>query len=459
MERRKFLKFSGFGIGGAIVAGLGANMFGGFGSKENYYLKGNYAPVKELVTETGLEVIGNIPKDLNGLLLRNGPNPMIPPDAKKYHWFAGEGMLHGVRLDSGNALWYKNRLVSGNNSTANTSVISHADKIYAIVEAGSFPVEIDKEMNSLETKPFYGNRNAGFTAHPKLDANTGEMHAMCYDYANNFSSINYVVIDKDGNHKSTQEIEFPSKSMLHECAITENYMLVFDLAVTFSFYKLGRGYFPFSWNDNHQSRIGLLNRHNGSKKIKWFEIDPAYFFHTVNAYEDASGNVVVDAANYDRLFDTDWNGPFTESPPQLTRWKLNVQSGVSKKSRLDDRSVEFPRIHPDLSGKNNQFGYLLASRNASAPDFSSIVKYDFNNNSSTAYEFGLGHMGAEPVFVPSENPTSEDEGYLLSFVYNQAEDKSDLVVLNAQDLVSGPVARIKLPQRVPYGFHGNWVTL
>ena len=68
-------------------------------------------------------------------------------------------------------------------------------------------------------------------------------------------------------------------------------------------------------------------------------------------------------------------------------------------------------------------------------------------------------MGAEPVFVPSENPTSEDKGYLLSFVYNQAEDKSDLIVLNSQDLRSGPVARIKLPQRVPYGFHGNWVTL
>ncbi len=102
---------------------------------------------------------------------------------------------------------------------------------------------------------------------------------------------------------------------------------------------------------------------------------------------------------------------------------------------------------------------MLASANASTPDFSSIVKYDFNNNSSTAYEFGAGHMGAEPVFVPSENPNSEDEGYLLSFVYNQAEDKSDLIVLNAQDLGSGPVARIKLPQRVPYGFHGNWVTL
>ena len=113
---------------------------------------------------------------------------------------------------------------------------------------------------------------------------------------------------------------------------------------------------------------------------------------------------------------------------------------------MDDRSIEFPRIHPDLAGKYNQFGYLLASSNSSQPNFSSIVKYDLKKNSSTEYTFGAGHMGAEPVFVPSENSNSEDEGYLLSFVYNQADDKSDLIVLNAQDLNSGLQARIKLPQ-------------
>ena len=230
MNRRKFLKVSSLSLGGLAVAGIGVDM-SGITTKKNYYLQGNYAPVKNLISETGLKVTGQIPKDLSGLFVRNGPNPMSSVNEKKHHWFLGEGMLHGIRLDSGNALWYKNKLVDGNDSVANTSVISHAGKIYAIVEAGGYPVEIDQDLNSLNTKPFYGDRNAGFTAHPKLDPDTNELHAMCYDYANNFDTVDYVVIDQNGSHKKTQSIPFESRSMLHECAITKNYLLVFDLSL------------------------------------------------------------------------------------------------------------------------------------------------------------------------------------------------------------------------------------
>ncbi len=369
---------------------------------------------------------------------------------KKHHWFLGEGMLHGIRLDSGNALWYKNKLVDGNDSNANTSVISHGGKIYAIVEAGGYPVEIDQDLNSLNTKPFYGNSNEGFTAHPKIDPDTNEMHAMCYDYANNFDTVNYVVIDQNGSHKKTQSIPFESRSMMHECAI---------LSVVFDLYKLGRGYFPFSWDDNHQSRIGLLSRNGDSNEVKWFEIDRTYFFHTFNAHEDANGNVIVTAAAYGRLFDTDWNGPFTESPPQLTKWELNTKSGQAISTKLDDRSVEFPRINPSLVGKSNRYAYALASSNPKEPDFNEVVKYDFKNDTSEVYEYGPGKFGAEPVFVAAEGAKSEDEGYLLSLVYNQETDKSDLIILNAKEPKSGPLATIHLPQRVPYGFHGEWVNI
>ena len=381
MNRRKFLKVSGVMLGGLAVTSMGVDMLG-ITTKKNYYLQGNYAPVKNLISETGLKVTGQIPKDLSGLFVRNGPNPMGAVNEKKHHWFLGEGMLHGIRLDSGNALWYKNKLVDGNDSNANTSVISHGGKIYAIVEAGGYPVEIDQDLNSLNTKPFYGNSNEGFTAHPKIDPDTNEMHAMCYDYANNFDTVNYVVIDQNGSHKKTQSIPFESRSMMHECAITKNYMLVFDLSVVFDLYKLGRGYFPFSWDDNHQSRIGLLSRNGDSNEVKWFEIDRTYFFHTFNAHEDANGNVIVTAAAYGRLFDTDWNGPFTESPPQLTKWELNTKSGQATSTRLDDRSVEFPRINPSLVGKSNQYAYALASSNPIEPDFKEIVKYDFKNDTS-----------------------------------------------------------------------------
>ena len=458
MNRRKFLKVSGVMLGGLAVTSMGVDMLG-ITTKKNYYLQGNYAPVKNLISETGLKVTGQIPKDLSGLFVRNGPNPMGAVNEKKHHWFLGEGMLHGIRLDSGNALWYKNKLVDGNDSIANTSVISHGGKIYAIVEAGGYPVEIDQDLNSLNTKPFYGNSNEGFTAHPKIDPDTNEMHAMCYDYANNFDTVNYVVIDQNGSHKKTQSIPFESRSMLHECAITKNYMLVFDLSVVFDLYKLGRGYFPFSWDDNHQSRIGLLSRNGDSDAVQWFDIDRTYFFHTFNAHEDSNGNVIIEAAAYDRLFDTDWNGPFSESSPQFTRWKLNTRSGQVTSIKLDDRAVEFPRINPNLVGKSNQYAYALASSNTLEPDFKEIVKYDLKNDTSEVYEYGFGKFGAEPVFVAAEGTKSEDEGYLLSLVYNQETDKSDLIILNAKEPKSGPLATVHLPQRVPHGFHGEWIKI
>ena len=427
--------------------------------KQNVYLQGNYAPVKKEIIETGLKVTGNIPQDLSGLFLRNGPNPLSVPNEETHHWFMGQGMIHGIRLDSGNALWYKNKAVDGNDSLANTSVISHAGKIYAIVEAGSYPVEIDQELNSLDTKPFYGNKNEGFTAHPKLDPRTGELHAMCYDYANKFNTIDYVVIDKNGLHKKTQTIPFESRSMLHECAITENYVLVLDLSVTFSLERLGGGYFPFSWNDKHQARIGLLDRNDESKEVNWFEIDSTYFFHTFNAHEDQNGNIVLLATAYDRLFDKDWNGPLTESPPNLTRWILDIKSGKAQFTKLDERSIEFPRIHPDLVSKSNQFGYALASSDTKQPDFKEIIKYDFINDTSEVYKYGEGNFGAEPVFVAADGGVDEDEGYLLSLVYNLETDRSDLIILNAQELSLGPIATVHLPQRVPFGFHGDWIKI
>ena len=456
MDRRKFLKITGLGLGSVAVLGWGLNRFGIIGSKENYYLQGNYAPVKEIISEDKLEVVGSIPKELSGLYLRNGPNPMGSPNTKKYHWFAGQGMLHGVRIEEGKAIWYRNRLVGGDQS--NTHVISHAGKIYAIVEAGGSPVEIDKELNSLSTEPFFGTlQTEGFTAHTKFDSQSKELHGITYVFQRGSYQAHYVVVGKDGRVKRTDLLPLSSGTMLHECAITENYVLVLDLSITFSLYKLGTRYFPFSWNDDHQSRIGLLDRKKKSNEIKWFNIDPCYFFHTLNAYEDTHGNVIVDAMRYQRVFDEDWNGPFTEFTPLLTRWTLNLSNGNAYEQQLDDQPAEFPRIHPNLNGQFNQFGYSLGIGSQQKPDFGRIIKYDFAKNINEVYELHEGEMGAEPVFIPSENQTSEDEGYLMTYVYDRATDKSNLMIFNAQDINLGPIAQIKLPQRVPFGFHGSWV--
>ena len=454
MDRRKFLKITGLGLGSAAVLGWGFNRFNILG-KENYYLQGNFAPVKEMISENRLEVIGSIPKELTGLYLRNGPNPTSRPNVKKYHWFAGQGMLHGVRIEEGKAIWYRNRLVGGDQS--NTHVISHAGKIYATAEAGSSPTEIDKELNSLNTVPFFGTLQTAFTAHTKLDPESKELHGITYGFPSGSYEAHHVVVDKDGRVNKTQLLPLSSGTMLHECAITKNYLLVFDLCITFSFSKLARGYFPFSWNNDHQARIGLLNRKANNGDIRWFNIDPCYFFHTVNAYEDKEGNVILDAMRYERTFDEDWSGPFTEYPPLLTRWSLDLSNGNAYEQQLDDLPAEFPRMHPDLNGKFNRFGYSLGIGSALKPDFGKVIKYDLVNKTIEVCELGEGVEGAEPVFIPSENQKSEDEGYLMAYLYNKASDQSDLAIFNAQNIKSGPIGKIKLPQRVPFGFHGSWV--
>ena len=456
MKRRNFLVGSGMVVGGGSAV-WALDRYGIPSMHSNPYLEGNFAPVKEIVSADRLKVTGDIPKELTGLYLRNGPNPMNSPNSKKYHWFQGTGMLHGVRIEAGKALWYKNRLVQSGGFTPNTHVISHANKIYAVVEAGDKPVEIDAELNSLTNKPFNGTLETGFSAHPKLDSITGELHALCYDYASDLDNIHHVTVGADGGVKSTQAIPLPSRSMLHECAITENYVLILDLSILFSFYRLGRGYFPFSWNDEHQARIGLLDRHGNSSDVKWFDIDPSYVFHTVNAHEDGQGNVVLDAMRYQKLFDSDWNGPFGEHPPLLTRWTLNVSRGTSSEQQLDDIPAEFPRIHPDLAGRFNHFGYCLGIGPAKNPDFGRIIKYDLVNGSNEVVELATGKMAAEPVFIPAESQESEDDGYIMTYCYDRAMAKSDLVIFNARDLKSGPIAEIRLPQRVPFGFHGSWI--
>ena len=456
MKRRRFLIGSGMVVGGGSAA-WAFDRYGIPGTHSNPYLEGNFAPVREIVSADRLKVTGVIPKELTGLYVRNGPNPMGSPNAKKYHWFQGTGMLHGIRIEEGKALWYKNRLVQSGGFTSNTHIISHANKIYAVNEAGGRPVEIDTKLDSKDSQPFQGTLRTGFSAHPKLDLITGELHAMCYDYASDMDNVHHVVVAGDGRVKSTRAIPLPSRSMLHECAITENYVLILDLSILFSFYKLGRGYFPFSWNDEHQARIGLLDRHGSSSDVKWFDIDPCYIFHTVNAHEDAQGNVVLDAMRYQRLFDDDWNGPFGEHPALLTRWSLNVSRGTAEEQQLDDIPTEFPRIHPDLAGQFNRYGYCLGVGAAKNPDFGRIIKYDLANGSSEVVELGVEKMAAEPVFIPTENQESEDEGYLVTYVYDKTVDKSELVIFNAQDLKSGPIAKIGLPQRVPFGFHGSWI--
>ena len=422
-------------------------------SASNPYLTGNYAPVDVESTVTNLQVTGTIPAELEGRFLRNGPNP-VDIDPGDHHWFTGRGMVHGLRLRGGQAEWYRNRYV-GNG--ANTNVIGHAGHTLAIVESGGLPYELGYTLDSVGDNTSIGT---AYTAHPKLDPKTGELHAMCYDWANLRDHIRYVVVDAEGEWADETEIPLPGMTMIHDMSLTEHYAVIFDLPVTLNFVALGMGAsFPFRWDNEYEPRVGLLPRGGEAKDIIWRSVSQNYAYHPMNAYEDASGDVVIDIVRYDRMFDTDTRGPFGDSQPRLDRWTINPrnESGANtvREETIDARAQEFPRCHPDRNGQPYRYGYAVSAEQNNP--FSAIYKHDLATGQITEFDAGPGRHSAEPVFVPRENAMAEDDGYLMTYIYDEGKNTSELVILEAQDMAAPPLAQIHLPVRVPYGFHGNWV--
>ena len=437
----------------------------------NRYLNDNYGPVAEEVTTTNLRVTGAIPRELNGRYLRNGPNPLGPIDVAKHHWFSGDGMVHGVRLGSGRAHWYRNRWVRSTKviealgediagrelaGANNTHVIGHAGRTWALVEAGSPPVELTEELDTLGVNTFFGSlTDRGFSAHPKADPDTGELHAMCYRWPDWGDHLQYVRVGKDGRVARTVNIPVPGMPMVHDMSLTKNYVVVFDLPVTVDFGVAGAGSnFPFAWNDDYQPRVGLLPRNGDAKDIIWTNVGACYVFHPMNAFEDAEGRVVIDVCRYQRMFERDHNGPFGDSLATLDRWTIDPKTRRVNEVRIDDRAQEFPRCNASRSTKPYRFGYSVAVEGTRFP---SIIKHDLEAGTSTTFEFGVGRHGAEPYFVAREGAKAEDDGYLMTLVFDEVVGKSELVVLDARDLSRPAIATVHLPARVPYGFHGSWI--
>lgn len=472
----------------------------------NRYLEGVYAPLSEEVTLTDLEVTGSIPEHLDGRYLRNGPNPIGEIDPKLYHWFVGDGMVHGIRLRDGRAEWYRNRFVRGPGTAralgetvpdqrytvspigANTNVIGHAGKTLALIESGVAAYELTDELDTVGVCDFDGTLRGGYTAHPKRDPETGELHAVSYRLGQK-NTVQYSVIGVDGRARRTVDIEVTGSPMMHDFSLTERYVVFYDLPVTFDVEQavemtvpkalrlparlmmsalLGRvripdpvaarmpaapsadRRFPYSWNPRYPARVGVMPREGGNADVRWFDVEPCYVFHPMNAY-DSGDTVVLDVVRHPKMFATDHLGP-NDGLPTLERWTVDLADGKVRESRIDDRPQEFPRVDERLVGKRHRYGY--------APGFSAegeetLFKHDLVGHNSAARSFGAGKAVGEFVFEPNAADAGEDDGVLMGYVYDRATDSSELVILDAQTL--DDVAAIKLPHRVPAGFHGNWV--
>jgi carotenoid cleavage dioxygenase len=434
-----------------------------FGTGE-FFQRDNYAPVTDELTEFDLSVEGAIPAELEGWYLRNGPNPR----QATAHWFTGDGMIHGVRIEGGRAAWYRNRWVRTDSfkedfplynadgsrnlraSVANTHVVNHAGKTLALVES-SLPYEISNELETLGAYDFGGKLVDSMTAHPKICPTTGELHF--FGYGSIFEPyVTYHRADANGELTINRPLDTKAHTMMHDFALTAGHVVFMDLPIVFNLDVAinGEGDMPYRWSDEYGARFGVMRRDDPFGPIRWFDIDPCYVFHVANAH-DSGNSIVLQAVRYSELWRD--SGGF-DADGVLWSWTIDLEAGTVSERQLDDRAVEFPRIDDRLA--------TLPARYAVSVGDARLVRYDLTTGAAVEHPFGSAQSPGGPgeaVFVPSASgPADESSGWYLAYVYDPAREGSDLVIIDASDFTAPPVARIKLPHRVPYGFHGNWIS-
>ncbi|MEM7100200.1 MAG: carotenoid oxygenase family protein [Pseudomonadota bacterium] len=424
-----------------------------------FWLSDNFAPTFVEETATELSVTGSIPPELNGRYLRNGANP---ESGESPHWFLGNGMIHGVELSDGRANWYRNRYVQTpqlasfpadgtederSKSLANTHIIGHAGKILAL-EEGHWPYELTPDLETVGPYSYDGRLETGMTAHPKLCPKTGELLFFAYGMMPPY--LTYHRANAQGELVQSEVIEVKGATMVHDFNVTENFVIFMDLPLVWNLENFTSG-LPIQWSDDYGARLGVMPRNGTNADVVWYEIEPCYVYHPLNAYEEG-GNIVIDVCRSA----VSMKPGVPDAPPVLHRWEINTTTGNVHEAQQDDRSVEFPRVPDSLVGQKHRYGYT-AEFAAGLPAAAAFRKYDLQTGATCAHELGAGRQGGEPVFVPKASATQEDDGYLLSFVYDEAIARSELIIVDAATMDQEPVARVHLPNRVPAGFHGSWI--
>ena len=456
------------------------------------FFAGNMGPIVMECDAADLPVVGEIPPALQGTLYRNGPNPQFAPRDQNHHWFIGDGMIHSFAIDRGKVA-YRNRWVRtpkfqaeraagkalfgswGNPMTtdpsvlgkdsgvANTNIVSHAGRLLAL-EEGHRPFELDPA--TLEPKGYWdftGKGSGRFTAHPKLDPETGEMVFFGYSVGGFFSpTMAYGVISADGKVTRYETFETPYPSMVHDFMVTRGHVLFPVLPLTGSMERALSGKPAYAWEPAKGGHVGVLRRDARLAEMRWFKVDPCYVFHPMNAWEEGD-KIVADVMQYEAapLFPSPDGTPGDPDLAQarLCRWTFDLagNSDQVKRDYIDDIPGEFPRFDERRAGLSYRHGYYAGRLNETpSGSFDTIVHFDHQTGKRLKYELPLGDAISEPVFVPRSADAPEGDGWLLAVAYRGGEKRSDLLVFEAGALDRGPIATAQLSHRIPFGFHGNW---
>ncbi|KAJ3673008.1 hypothetical protein LUZ60_006382 [Juncus effusus] len=488
-------------------------------SKPLHYLSGNFAPVKEETPPCAdLPVRGVLPECLNGEFVRVGPNPKFVP-VSGYHWFDGDGMIHGMRIKDGKAT-YVSRYVKTSRlkqeehfgtakfmkigdlkgmfglfmihmqliraklkvldmsfgyGTGNTALVYHQGKLLALSEADKpYVVKVleDGDLQTLGLLDYDKRLKHSFTAHPKVDPFTDEMFTFGYSHEPPY--VTYRVIDKEGKMSDPVPINIPAPVMMHDFAITENYSIFMDLPLYFRPKDMVKGKLIFTFDNTVKARFGILARYaKTDKDIRWFELPNCFIFHNANAWEEGEEVVLITC----RLQNPDLdqvNGQTKDKLEDFTNelyeMRFNMKTGEASQKQLSVSAVDFPRINENYTGRKQR--YVYGTILDEIAKVKGIIKFDLHaqpeqskeklekgGNIMGIFDLGTGRYGSEAVFVPRQpgGTGEEDDGYLIFFVHDENTGKSEVNVIDAKTMSSEPVAVVELPNRVPYGFHAFFV--
>ena len=458
----------------------------------NPYLAGVYEPVTDERTDDGLEVIGEIPDDLEGVYVRNGPNPRYSAPGR-YHWFDGDGMLHAIRFKGGRAS-YRNRWVRTRafdeeakahdalfagvmenprdnpplglrlplKDSANTDLVVFRQRLLALWYLAGEPYGLDPvTLENLGVEDFEGTRPCLVSAHAKVDEQTGEL--LFFDYGPVRPYMRYGVVGPSGAVTHLADIELPGPRLPHDMAATEHYSILMDLPLVADPVAARQGRHKIMFDDSLPARFGVIPRHGAASEIQWFEADPCYVYHSINAWEEGD-EIVLDLCRVTKPAPREGAvGPLAKMlsylrlDAHLYRYRFNLRTGATSEGYLDDDNTEFPTMNTSMLGRPTRYAYNMRISDEPTLLFDGIVKYDTSTGTNTRHWFGPGRWGAEAPFAPRRGSAAEDDGYVVSFVHDENEGRSEVVILDAADIAAGPVGRVLLRGRVPIGFHACWV--
>ena len=447
----------------------------------------NYAPVTAERDVADLTVTGELPPELRGALLRNGPNPQFSNDHSGAHLFTGDGMLHAIRLDNGRAA-YSNRWIrtpkfiaehdaghalyggyvakfdadaaqrNFKDGVANTHVVFHGGRLLALEEQ-HLPMEVDPAtLGTIGFHDWDGALTGPFTAHPKIDPVTGEMVFFGYHAdAPRGAGLHWGVVDRDGRLVRLERFAAPYASMVHDFIVTDRHVVFPIMPLTASFSRQRSGGQPYLWDPDYGTQVGVMRRDQGVESLRWVRGDTGFVFHVMNAFEIGT-TLVADVVEHESpaLFPHAKGHQVTDPfGGRLARWAIPLDgaSDTFHVEPLDDVRGEFPRIDDRRAGLSHRYGWMAGSSDGRVLD--SIVQRDGITGQVQFWSALNGDAMSEPVFVPRGD--AEGDGWLLVVAWRAREEASDLVVLEARDVERGPIATVRLPQRVPFGFHGNWL--